>query len=127
MHKYDKFNRAAKLALADIFVIMEEKFIQSARVEDILVIRPDMESQAIICGLAKYENMTDRGFNEKLCEDLEPYFDLLKKDFTAEVVYKFVTKTWDKEIYLKDHAELVTDRLIAKIKSPEYVPPKMKM
>lgn len=127
MPKYEKFTRPAKLALADIFVVIEEKFIQLARVEDILVIRPDLEHQAIICGIARYENMQDRGFNEKLYEELEPYFELLKQDFTPDVMYKFVTKTWDKEMYLKDHAELVTDRLIAKITDPEYTPPKMKM
>ena len=57
MPKYEKFTRPAKLALADIFVVIEEKFIQLARVEDILVIRPDLEHQAIICGIARYENM----------------------------------------------------------------------
>jgi hypothetical protein len=124
---HDKLTRSAKLALAELFVIIEEKFIQSARIEDILVIRPDVENGAIICGIARYENMEDRGFNEKLFDELEPYFALLKQDFTAQVLYKFVTKTWDKEMYLKDQAELITDRLIAKIRDPEYTPPKIKM
>lgn len=127
MEKYEKFNRSAKMALADIFVCLEEKCIQFGRIDDVLVVRPDLEKNTTICGVGKQENMSlNPEFNDLLVEEVKPYFDLLRTKFTASVVYEFITKVWDKEIYIKSSSELITEKLIAKITSPNYVPIKIK-
>ena len=128
MEKYEKFNRQAKMALADIFVCLEEKCIQFGRIDDVLVVRPDKEKNAIICGVGKQENMSlNPEFNNQLIEEVQPYFNLLKTKFTADVVYQFITKGWDKEIYIKSSSELITEKLIAKITAPDYIPNKPKI
>lgn len=120
MIKYDKLTKGAKLALADIFVALEEKCIQYGRVSDVLVIKPDVEKNVTVCGIGQVQHSEDMTANHKLIEETLPYLDTLKNDFSTSVIYKFITTGWDKEIYIKSSSELITEKLLNKVKDPEY-------
>lgn len=126
-NKHTTLTDQAKIALVDIFNILENKFVEQAQTDDVLYVRPDVEKKSIICALAKYDNDIKTPFNKQFLEDMTPYFLKLKEQFTPEVLLQFMQETWEVDLYMKDSANILTDQFINKIKDPQYKPKKMKM
>ena len=118
---YIEFNQESDEILGDIFVIMQQKFLEKAVPNDVLLVKPDPEKQAIIACLAKAEGFPGTmEFNENLSSDIQPYFDLIKQKFTTKVVHEFILHHWGTNMYLKSLSELMMESVIQKVRSPEY-------
>lgn len=118
---YIEFNQESDEILGDIFVIIQQKFLDKATGNDVILVRPDQEKQTIVACLGKAEGFPGTmDFNEKLNDDVKPYFDLIKEKFSSKVVHDFIFHHWGTDMYLKSSSELMMENVIQKVKSPSY-------
>lgn len=123
---YSKFDLEAQEVLSDIFVILEEKFATHAVSNDVLLIKYDKQKNSLVACCAKADNFPGpQEDNEKLEEELKPYFDLLKSNFKKNVIHEFIVYSTDQDLYIRALPDILTERIIKKVKDPLYKIPSL--
>ena len=120
--KFNKYTKNAKASLSDLFLAMEMAFIKNGQAMDAIGIYVNDKNE-IIAGLGKVQ-LEDRGnpyFSEQLMVAMSPYFDLLKKDFSPEVVDKYIKKNNEKNLYIGEYLQLTTKHLFKKVFDDNYL------